>query len=164
MTPGSKSDCPDQALTAPPASHVVAQHAHPERRAGTEPLHHSRYWPPMTFLTRGDELAPGTGARKPHHKDGRCCLRRLLQSRLKKLRRLLLDTVQLPPPHPATPRSSQEDNYLWGGRVEKAGLCEHSADSLCDTEQITSSLQALVSSSVNKITTLPISSILLSVQ
>lgn len=49
-------------------------------------------------------------------------LRKLLQSRLKKLCRLLLDVVQPLPPHPATPRSSQEDNYLWRGSVEYSSV------------------------------------------
>lgn len=49
-------------------------------------------------------------------------LRKLLQSRLKKLCWLLLDMVQLLPLHPATPRSSQEDNYLWRGSVEKGSV------------------------------------------
>lgn len=45
-------------------------------------------------------------------------LRKLLQSTLKKLCRLLLDEVQPLSPHPGTPRSSQEDNYLQRGSVE----------------------------------------------
>lgn len=39
-------------------------------------------------------------------------LREMLQSRLKKMCRLLQDLVQPLPPHPATPGSSCEDSYL----------------------------------------------------
>jgi len=45
-------------------------------------------------------------------------LRKLLQSTLTKLCRLLVDMVQPLPPHLATPRSSQEDNHLQRGSTE----------------------------------------------
>lgn len=93
---------------------------HPQHRA--QRLQHSRLGAPeghsysgeakLTSRSRGKETTVQTS-----HPEGRVLseelgLRKMLQSRLKKPCRLLLeDAVQSPPPHPATPRSSWEDNY-----------------------------------------------------